>query len=218
MNIAIIQCRYDSSRLYGKCSLPLAGKSMLFHVIDRATMINVDKVIVATTTEPEDDWVMQETYSNLKAVCRQFDNQDDVLNRFFQIVKEFDPEYVVRITADNPLFDYNKTNKMLEGKSPFMHIDYPVNGLRSEIIKASAIRYAQARVKLDYDREHVTTFLMNASNISKMSYPVGNLKYLRLTVDTEADYLRMKKIYKALYRDGPIELSEVFDYINRGEL
>jgi spore coat polysaccharide biosynthesis protein SpsF len=210
--LVIIQCRFGSSRLLGKCALPLAGESMLYHVIERSKKIKADGIIVATTKNKEDDWVEKEAKEN-DVLCRRFDDPDDVLGRFCNIVNDLNPSYVVRITADNPLFDYNRTNKMLEDKGPYMYMDYPVNGLRSEIIRSSAIRFINEKVKTDYDREHVTSFLRKEESISKLIYFVDWLKYLRLTVDTKDDYRRMVDIYDELYRGYPIPVSEVLEWL-----
>jgi spore coat polysaccharide biosynthesis protein SpsF (cytidylyltransferase family) len=53
--IAIIQARMSSSRLPGKVLLDLAGQPMLERAIKRALQATqVDKVAVATTTDPSD--------------------------------------------------------------------------------------------------------------------------------------------------------------------
>ena len=54
--IAIIQARMSSNRLPGKVLLPLAGKPMIRHIVDRAKSCNnVSKVIVATSLEESDN-------------------------------------------------------------------------------------------------------------------------------------------------------------------
>ena len=53
--IAIIQARMSSTRLPGKVLLPLKGKPIIHHIIDRAKSCkNVGKVVVATSIENSD--------------------------------------------------------------------------------------------------------------------------------------------------------------------
>ena len=54
MVTAIIQSRMLSRRLPGKAMMPLAGKPILYHVIERTKAIeHVDKVVLATGTGEE---------------------------------------------------------------------------------------------------------------------------------------------------------------------
>jgi spore coat polysaccharide biosynthesis protein SpsF len=62
--IAIIQARMSSTRLPGKVLKDIAGRAMLARVVMRARRARtVSQVVVATTTDPDDDPVA--TY------CRQ---------------------------------------------------------------------------------------------------------------------------------------------------
>ena len=54
--IAIVQARMSSSRLPGKVLMPLGGLPVIYHVTRRSERANlVDKVVVATSTLPDDD-------------------------------------------------------------------------------------------------------------------------------------------------------------------
>ena len=54
--IAIVQARMSSSRLPGKVLMPLGGLPVIHHVTRRSERANlVDKVVVATSTLPDDD-------------------------------------------------------------------------------------------------------------------------------------------------------------------
>ena len=54
--IAIIQARMSSSRLPGKVMMPLAGRPMIWHIVQRARAYElVSEVVVAISSEPSDD-------------------------------------------------------------------------------------------------------------------------------------------------------------------
>ena len=54
----IIQARTDSRRLPIKILSNIEGKPMLWHVIDRIKNMNVDDIIIATTTRNIDDEIV----------------------------------------------------------------------------------------------------------------------------------------------------------------
>ena len=51
----IIQARMDSTRLPGKVLLNLSGKPVLWHVVERCKKSNVNKVIIATSKNKENN-------------------------------------------------------------------------------------------------------------------------------------------------------------------
>ncbi len=68
----VIPARYGSSRLPGKPMLPIAGKTMIAHVCDRALEAQAEQVVVAT-----DDVRILQTVTNLgiQAVMTRADHQ-----------------------------------------------------------------------------------------------------------------------------------------------
>ena len=102
--IAIIQARMGSSRLPGKVLLDLAGQPMLRRVVERTRRAKtIDRVVVATTTEPSDDPLV-ELCTELDYACYR-GSLYDVLDRYYQAARQFDASNIVRITADCPLID-----------------------------------------------------------------------------------------------------------------
>jgi len=102
--LAIIQARMSSSRLPGKVLLDIAGKPMLQHVVERARRAKmVDGLLVATTTDASDDFLAQ--YCREQAISCYRGSLQDVLDRFYQAAREFNPQLVIRLTADCPLLD-----------------------------------------------------------------------------------------------------------------
>jgi spore coat polysaccharide biosynthesis protein SpsF len=102
--IAIIQARMGSSRLPGKVLLDIAGKPMLRRVVERTYLAKkIDQVVVATTSEPFDDPVV-ELCAKLGYACYR-GSLFDVLDRYYQAARQFDANNIVRITADCPLID-----------------------------------------------------------------------------------------------------------------
>jgi spore coat polysaccharide biosynthesis protein SpsF len=102
--ITIIQARMASSRLPGKVLLDIAGRPMLAWVVERARRSKmVDRVVVATTTDPADDEVEAFCRASGYAITRG--SLQDVLDRYYQAARAFSAGIVVRLTADCPLID-----------------------------------------------------------------------------------------------------------------
>ena len=102
--VAIIQARMSSNRLPGKVLLDIGGQPMLARVVERTRLAQtLDKVVVATTSDPSDDPVAalcaQRGYHSYRGSLH------DVLDRYYQSAKAFDAQVIVRVTADCPLID-----------------------------------------------------------------------------------------------------------------
>jgi spore coat polysaccharide biosynthesis protein SpsF len=93
-----------SSRLPGKVLLDIAGQPMLSRVVERTRRAKtVDQVVVATTSEPSDEPVV-ELCAQLGYACTR-GSLYDVLDRYYQAARQFQAKNIVRITADCPLID-----------------------------------------------------------------------------------------------------------------
>lgn len=94
--IAIVQARTTSSRLPGKVLQEIAGQPMLVHVVERTSRARmVDQVVVATTTDPADEPIVELCVTQGYACFRG--SLHDVLDRFYQAAQVFDAGVIVRI-------------------------------------------------------------------------------------------------------------------------
>jgi len=102
--VAIIQARMGSSRLPGKVLLDINGKPMLVHVVERTKQAQtIDQIIIATSSEREDDPIVELCLSKGYNFYRG--SSFDLLDRYYQAAKQYEAEIIVRITADCPLID-----------------------------------------------------------------------------------------------------------------
>ena len=125
--VAIIQARMGSTRLPGKVMKDLGGATVLARVVNRTRRARlIDEVVVATTTAPGDDVIVDEC-RHLGVACFRGD-ENDVLDRYYQCARQFAADAVVRITSDCPLVDPElidaTVERFLEGKH-----DYVTNGV-----------------------------------------------------------------------------------------
>ncbi|MGZ5994051.1 MAG: cytidylyltransferase domain-containing protein, partial [Caulobacteraceae bacterium] len=81
MNLAILQARMSSSRLPGKVLAPVLGEPMIGRQIERLRRAKrIDKLMVATSTDPSDDLVA--AYCSKLGVEVFRGSLNDVLERF----------------------------------------------------------------------------------------------------------------------------------------
>ena len=201
MILGIIQARMSSTRLPGKVMMPLCGKPMLYHQIERAGRSKlIDKLVVATSSNTEDDVIAD----GCPVPCYR-GSLDDVLDRFFDVALVEQPHYIVRLTGDCPLTDAGVIDVLIEyhlegGYDYTSNIDTYIDGLDAEIFSFQVLSDIWADAKTQYDREHVTPYIRDHPE----KFPIGklpgsNLRHIHLSVDTQADFDLIRSIYQKLY-------------------
>ena len=85
----IIQARMGSSRLPGKVMMELNNsKPILYYVVKQHQFCNeIDKIIVATTNQKNDD-IIENYVNELGVECFRGDSKN-VLDRFYQCAKKY---------------------------------------------------------------------------------------------------------------------------------
>jgi spore coat polysaccharide biosynthesis protein SpsF len=215
MNIAIIQARENSNRLPKKVLLPLVDKTVLEHVYNRVSQVNlIDRIIVATGSSRYNSNIISLCKSNNIEVFSGSD--EDVLNRYYKAALSVGAKHgdqILRITADCPLIDPAIIRNTLLEHIQF-DVDYSSNNLEDllpdgmdvEVLTFATLEFIQLESTKKSDREHVTKyiytnpdkFLIHKFKLNK-DYPP-----LRLTLDEQEDYVLIKEIYHRLYQPGII--------------
>lgn len=207
--VCIIQARMGSTRLPGKVMLDLCGKTVLEHVIQRVKRVkNIDEIVIATTTDKKDDVIVEETMKCGVKVFRG--SEEDVLSRYYYAAKENEADVVVRITSDCPLIDpettqktidyYLKNNDVYDYVSNTLVRTFP-RGLDTEVFSFEVLEKAFNKATLQRDREHVTPYIWDNSEIFNLGCYKSDVdySYLRWTLDTKEDFELIKRIYEDLY-------------------
>jgi spore coat polysaccharide biosynthesis protein SpsF (cytidylyltransferase family) len=196
LTLGIIQARYKSSRLQGKVLLDLHGRTVLSHVIRRLQRCkNIDAVVVATSTEPEDTLIIQEAIKNGAQYFTG--SHEDVLNRYYQCAKLFHADRIVRITADCPFVMPDLIDKLIKESH---EVDYGSNvinrtypkGLDCEYMTFSELERANQYCMNPLEREHVTAYIRGAAMQKYSLEDSEDYSHKRITLDTIEDYRDLK--------------------------
>lgn len=218
--IVIIQARVGSSRLPKKVLKPLGNVDVLTYNIARCRAIKgVKEVIVATSNLPQDDAIAQ--WCEKRDVAYFRGSEGDVLDRFVQCAKEYEPEYVMRVTSDCPFVDYEMASEMVElmekeHKDIMLHTGELPRGLAVELISYEALLRIHEVGQEPRHREHVTYYAYEYKDeFTQAIYEVPENRQapeLRITLDTEEDY-EMLKIVAAHFQNPLVSSVEVIQYL-----
>lgn len=209
--ICIIQARTGSTRLPGKVLLPLEGKPVLHHVIDRvldAEMIG--KIIIATTEHKGDDAIVHEVEGYHPTVSVFRGSEEDLLDRYYQAAKQSQADIVVRVTSDCPLIDPEIIDQVVSPLLRDPSMDYSSNvlgdltyprGLDVQAIRFATLERVWETATDPEDREHVTLYLRKNPDSFRATriQIVPNEHRYRWTLDEERDYEMISTMYARLY-------------------
>jgi spore coat polysaccharide biosynthesis protein SpsF len=201
--VVVIQARMGSTRLPGKVLKDLGGDTVLGRVVSRVRRCRlVNDLVVATSTAPADDVILNEC-SRLK--IRSFrGSEQDVLDRYYLAAREAQAEAVVRITSDCPLIDPGVSDKTIQAfldvgpdyASNVLERTYP-RGLDTEIVTIAALECAWRDAREAYQREHVTPFVYEHPERFRLLSVKGDHDYsqYRWTLDTPEDLEFIRAVY-----------------------
>jgi spore coat polysaccharide biosynthesis protein SpsF len=199
----------SSNRLPGKVLLPLAGREVLAHVLDRlAGCKTIDDVIVATSNHSSDDVLAQWCGTRDVSVFRG--SLDDVLDRFYRCAVEARADAVVRITGDCPVLDPTIVDEVVNGFKGgnydlfYLGGEFP-DGLDCAVFSFSALQRAWREATLKSEREHVGPYVVNHPEWFRLGSleKFTGLAHHRWTLDEPRDLVFLQAIFERLeWQDG----------------
>lgn len=173
--------------------LPLNGRTVLGEVLTRCKRIpGVDEVVCAIPLGESKLREEAEKYCRVSA-----GPEDDVLKRYAIAAEAFEADIIMRVTGDCPLISPELCGAILEKvKGDGCATKYASNtnprsfprGLDCEVFTAGMLYIADAAAVRDYDREHVTPWVMRNASNNNLSTPWPIAPEGRLCIDTEGDY------------------------------
>ena len=218
----IIQARMSSRRLPGKVMRKVDNENTILDCLINQLQSSkeIKNLVIATTEQKEDDVIVE--FVKKRAIKYFRGSKKDVLDRYYQCAKKFNFSEIIRITADNPLIDFeivDMTVKRFKSNNydylttdlavPGFHRTYPL-GYSVEVFTFSALENAWKNAKLPTEREHVTPYFYKNKEIFRQTSLENSedLSRFRCTVDTKYDLELIQKIY-SIVKKRPILLSDV---------
>ena len=224
--VAIIQARMGSTRLPGKVMKEILGKPVILWDLDRISFSKlVDEIVVAIPYGEENDVIVDMINEYNDKIVTIRGSEDDVLDRYYQAAVQTNADIVVRITSDCPLIDPVVIDNVIEH---FLdnNCDYCSNsltrtyprGLDTEVFSFKALEEAWDEAKKDYEREHVTLYIIENPDQFKLLNVANDidLSHLRWTLDTKEDFEFISVVYKRIYPKKQLFLmDDVLELLNK---
>lgn len=230
----IIQARMGSTRLPGKILKPFhENHSILDIILDKFHEIKGAKVIVATSTNEENDALEEYLISRGENVFRGSEN--DVLERFIDAAEKYDVDSIIRICSDNPFLDSEGIQELVT-TGPSINCDYlgfRINdkpsilthfGFWGEYVTLDALKRVFKTTPTDSAaHEHVTNYIYTHPDDFDCKWfdcpkEIDGRTDIRLTVDTESDLENAKTVYSDLKQEGkPLTISNIVAYLDKHE-
>ena len=213
-----ITARLKSTRLKEKVLLDLEGRSVLGHVIECAKQVEgVGDVVVCTSTVAQDRPILDVCQEH---GCYYFNGSpEDVLNRLLSAATFFECDYLLLITADNPLFSFEYAQRLVndirrDPEVDYLYIDGLPIGMDPYIIRRKAFEVIDA-IKDDDETEFWPEYLKDESVFKHKSIKADpeHSRNFRLTLDYQQDLELFEAIYRECYDGRPIATSRVIEYL-----
>lgn len=214
--VGIVQARVGSSRLPGKALLPIAGRPLLDHVLERVEHVSGLSARVFATSVAERDGPLADLAAHRGWLVTR-GSEHDVLGRFVAAVRMVEADAVMRLTGDCPLLCPEVCALVLRAYAETYH-DYVSNDTRvsgypdgtdCEVFSISALRTADLHAVDGRDREHVTPWISRELRTQIVSSPTDWRRY-KLSVDTEEDLRYVRRVRSHL-QDGKFTLSDTLE-------
>jgi len=203
--LGIVQARAGSTRLPNKVLAPLAGRPLLGLLAERVTPARVDEWWLATTAGADDEVTAR--WGEALGFRVHRGSVDDVLSRFAAIARARRPEWIVRITADDPFTDAAIVDRLLAAAAaqpPSVALVEAAGGVlplgyAPQVARGEAVLAADAAATAPHDRAHVLTWV--AANRARTAVPLPPAwparPAWRWTVDTPDDLAMAQAAFAA---------------------
>jgi len=208
----------------------MQGKPLFLRQVERIAAARLGgRIIVATTTDPQDD-VIEE-------MCRQEGldsfrgHATDLLDRHYQAALRFPADAVIKIPSDCPLIDpavidrvigFYLTHRSERGGVSDLdfvsdHYDFVSNlhpatypdGNDVEIMSFATLERAWREARRPLEREHTTPYIWENPHLFRIGNVVmeGGVDYSmshRFTIDYLEDYRFIRTVFDELYPGDPM--------------
>ena len=192
-----------SSRLPGKMLMEMRNKkTLLENVINRCQLCEmVDKVVILTSTEPNDTDIVNFCFKNQIEVFRG--SLDNVYERFVQCIDHHKVDAFVRICGDSPFMSYRLIDyciNLFQSHSADLVSNIYVktfpSGQSVEVVSADYFCSEEHYFSKIFSQEHVTKGLYGLRGKTISVETTCSLNIPKLSIDTKKDFQKINDLYE----------------------
>jgi spore coat polysaccharide biosynthesis protein SpsF (cytidylyltransferase family) len=197
----------------------ISSKTNFAHHAERMKSVKgLDGVFLATSVDPKNQVLIEEAE---RLGCGWFAGpEQDILERHIALCKRENADAVIRVTCDCPLFDIDLTSKFVEEFKRQYHdfifcSNFPMlYGTLSELLSCKILSEIHefyrgpgiSRPLRENLNKYDTVGIEQDHDLCRPEY--------RLTLDVPEDLELIRKIYGALYSGTPLNLREVYTWLD----
>lgn len=217
--VIAIQCRTGSTRLPGKMTRSFFEEQTILQIMVAELLSEFEStdVVIATSDNTGDDEIAR-VASGLGVACSR-GSENDVLDRVWTAVQDRRVDLVARVCADNPFLRASLLKELLELDVEFDYASFQTSsgkptilshlGLFAEVVAHETLRTLHETATSRRHREHLTSHILDHPDqydrkLLAVPNCVSRVEGLRLTVDTESDFVTSQQLYQLVHAEfGP---------------
>jgi len=220
---AIIACRVESGRLFGKPIQNITNFTILHFLINQIKTSSKISEIVLAISEKQGNEIFIE-FAKKHGLKFVIGDDKDVLQRLIKGAELINANIIFRVTSENPFIYWEGIDKLIQnhikGKFDFSFVDKVPIGSGYEVINLQALEKSHKLGTKKHRSELCTLYIYEHQKDFSIhrSSPPSKLQRsdFRLTVDTPEDLLVARIIHANLGNgDKPIPLRKIIEFLER---
>ena len=210
--LGLITVRTDSSRLPQKCLLPIRGKRVIEHIIDRAKLIQgLEAVVLCTSDRKQDD--ILEQIAKEKGMLFFRGSLDDKLERWRGAAEKFHADYIITLDGDDLFFDPElielEIKQIRETKPDFLNIPKGLICGASEFgIKVTALQKV-CQIKDTKDTEMMWVYFTDTGLFKMEDFKVEDQIFWNENVRMTLDYPEDLEFFSRIFDEFDTDINNI---------
>ena len=216
----IIQARMSSKRLRGKTLMDLAGKPLIYRIVERIKRCKeIDQLILAIPDTKIDNEISKINFNCDIKIFRG--SEDNLVSRYYLAAKKYNSKIVVRLPGDNCMPEPSEIDKIIKFYKKFdkpffasnlsniLNNNYP-DGIGAEVFGFNFLDDLNNMSLEKLNKEHIHLNFFDYKNDKPINKKWCNVRTIKcpkkfsrpdicLDVNTLKDYKFIKNIYENLY-------------------
>lgn len=206
LNIGIcVIARFGSSRLPGKCILPIRNKPAIEYLFERTHLLTTPVIpILCTSINSDNDELVLLAKKNKMKVIQG--DEKNIIDRLLLAIEKYQLDYVIRVTGDDILLDPFYANKAIElcTKNNYDYVSCKKlpGGVECEVFTSESIRLINKYAEnLEYT-EYLTYYMDSPLfNCGILSVPKKHRRNYSITMDNSVDYKNLENVINTLKKN-----------------
>lgn len=223
--VAILACRSESTRLYGKPLQLVGDQPILAHICDRLdTLSNLDEIVLAIADTPSKESYV--SFAEDWGIEYIVGPEHDVLKRCVMAAEQAEADFIVKANTENPFLAHELVERGLEtaikNHSDLIVLRKLPLGCAADIYSGPALAQSDKQGDDRHHSEFTSRFILDNRESFQVDVvePDAALQRpeIRLTVDNPSDLMLVRNIYSALTdedREHPVRLEKIIDYLDQ---